>query len=168
MAHPKETREKLRRLYVSDGQTLEIAAMMCEIPTATARSWKRAAKETGDDWDKVRAAHTLAGSGIEDLSRSLLTGFLVQYQSTMTMLQDTSVEELMPSERAKLLASLSDAFTKTVAANAKVMPETSKLATALELIEFLMAFVQEKHPKHLPAFVEVLEPFGAEVEKKFG
>ncbi|HEZ2183957.1 TPA: DUF1804 family protein, partial [Neisseria meningitidis] len=23
-------------------------------------------------------------------------------------------------------------------------------------------------PKHLPAFVEVLEPFGAEVEKKFG
>ncbi|MCZ2318886.1 DUF1804 family protein, partial [Neisseria meningitidis] len=25
-----------------------------------------------------------------------------------------------------------------------------------------------KHPKHLPAFVEVLEPFGAEVEKKFG
>ncbi|HHK5987314.1 TPA: DUF1804 family protein, partial [Neisseria subflava] len=53
MAHPKETREKLRRLYVSDGQTLEIAAMMCEIPTATARSWKRAAKETGDDWDKV-------------------------------------------------------------------------------------------------------------------
>lgn len=32
----------------------------------------------------------------------------------------------------------------------------------------LMAFVQEKHPKHLPAFVEVLEPFGAEVEKKFG
>ena len=34
MAHPKETREKLRRLYVSDGQTLEIAAMMCEIPKA--------------------------------------------------------------------------------------------------------------------------------------
>ncbi|HEZ4643454.1 TPA: DUF1804 family protein, partial [Neisseria meningitidis] len=23
-------------------------------------------------------------------------------------------------------------------------------------------------PKHLPAFVEVLEPFGVEVEKKFG
>lgn len=31
-----------------------------------------------------------------------------------------------------------------------------------------MAFVQEKHPKHLPAFVEVLESFGVEVEKKFG
>jgi putative DNA-binding protein len=75
MAHPKEIREKLRRLYVSDGQTLEIAAMMCEIPTATARSWKRAAKETGDDWDKVRAAYTLAGGGIEDLAARYWRGF---------------------------------------------------------------------------------------------
>ena len=38
----------------------------------------------------------------------------------------------------------------------------------LELLQFLMVFVQEKHPKHLAAFVEVLEPFGAEVERKFG
>ncbi|HFC7956140.1 TPA: DUF1804 family protein, partial [Neisseria meningitidis] len=102
------------------------------------------------------------------LSRAMLAGFMVQYNSTMTMLQDSSTEDLPPSDRAKLLASLTDAFTKTVSANARVMPETSKLATALELIEFLMAFVQEKHPKHLPVFVEVLEPFGAEVEKKFG
>ena len=167
MAHPKETREKLRRLYVSDGQTLEIAAMMCEIPTATARSWKRAAKETGDDWDKVRAAYTLAGGGIEDLSRSLLAGFLVQYQSTMTMLQDTSVEELMPSERAKLLASMSDAFTKTVAANAKVMPETSKLATAIEVLELFGEVVKERYPQHLQAFVELVEPLGVEIEKKY-
>lgn len=86
----------------------------------------------------------------------------------MTMLQDESTEQLAPSERAKLLASLADAFTKTVAANARIMPETSQLATALQVLDALAAFVQEKHPKHLAAFVEVLEPFGAEVEKKFG
>ena len=168
MAHPKETREKLRQLYVSGNQTLETAALMCEVPFATARGWKTADKAKGDDWDKLRAAYTLAGGSIEDLSRAMLAGFLVQYNSTMTMLQDKDAEDLAPSERAKLLASLADAFTKTVAANARVMPETSKLATALELIELLMMFVQEKHPKHLPAFVEVLEPFGAEVEKRFG
>ncbi|HFC6799760.1 TPA: DUF1804 family protein [Neisseria meningitidis] len=168
MAHPQEIREKLRRLYVSGEQTLETAALMCEIPQTTARAWKRADKEKGDDWDKMRASYTLADGGIEDLSRAMLAGFMVQYNSTMTMLQDSSTEDLPPSDRAKLLASLADAFTKTVSANARVMPETSKLATALELIKFLMAFVQEKHPKHLPAFVEVLEPFGVEVEKKFG
>ena len=68
----------------------------------------------------------------------------------------------------QLLASLADAFTKTVAANARVMPETSQLATALQVIEEMMAFVQEKYPKHLQVFVEVLEPFGLEIEKKFG
>ncbi|MRN38944.1 DUF1804 domain-containing protein [Neisseria sp. N95_16] len=168
MAHPQEKRERLRQLYVSGAQTLETAAIMCEVPQATARSWKRADKEKGNDWDKLRAAYTLAGGGIEDLSRAMLAGFMVQYNSTMTMLQDSSIEDLTPSDRAKMLASLADAFTKTVAANARVMPETSKLATALELIEFLMVFVQEKHPKHLAAFVEVLEPFGVEVERKFG
>ena len=167
MAHPKETREKLRRLYVSGEQMLETAAMMCEIPTATARNWKRAAKEQGDDWDKVRAAYTLAGGGIEDLSRSLLAGGLVQCQSTMTMLQDTSVEELPPSERAKLLASLSDAFTKTVAANAKVMPETSKLATAIEVLELFGEVVRDKFPQHFAAYAEMAEPLGVEIEKKY-
>lgn len=146
MAHPQEIREKLRRLYVSGEQTLETAALMCEIPQTTARAWKRADKEKGDDWDKMRAAYTLAGGGIEDLSRAMLAGFMVQYNSTMTMLQDSSTEDLPPSDRAKLLASLADAFTKTVSANARVMPETSKLATALELIEFLMAFVQKNIP----------------------
>lgn len=168
MAHPQETREKLRQLYIGGNQSLETAAVLCDIPLPTARNWKRAAKEKGDDWDKLRAAHVIAGTGIEDLSRAMLAGFLAQYNNTMTMLQDESAEDLKPSERAKLLAGLADAFTKTVAANARVMPETSQLATALQVIEAMMAFVQEKHPKHLTAFVEVLEPFGTEIEKRFG
>lgn len=168
MAHPQETREKLRQLYINAGQSLEAAALMCDVPIATARAWKRSAKEKADDWDKLRAAYTLSGGNIEDLSRAMLAGFLNQYNSTMTMLQDSDVEDLKPSERAKLLASLADAFTKTVAANTRVMPETSQLATALQVIEAMMTFVLEKHPKHLPAFVEVLEPFGAEIEKLFG
>lgn len=168
MAHPQETRDKLRALFVSGQQGLESAAALCDVPLATARSWKRLSKEAGDDWDKLRAAYTLAGGSIEELSRAMLAGFLVQYNGTMTMLQDSTVEDLPPSKRVQLLAALSDAFTKTVAANKRVLPETSALAVSLELLEMLMVYVQEKHPKHLSAFVEVLEPFGAEVEKKFG
>ncbi|WP_141749131.1 DUF1804 family protein, partial [Eikenella sp. HMSC071B05] len=63
---------------------------------------------------------------------------------------------------------LADAYNKTVAANARILPETSKLATALEVVELLVQFVSEKHPKQLGALAEVLEPFGAEVEKRFG
>lgn len=168
MAHPKATRDKLRALYCNGEQSLETAAALCGVSLGTARRWRDEAKAQGDDWNKLRAAHTMAGGSIDEIARAMMTSFLVQYQATMTMLQDAEVEDLPPSKRVQLLASLADAFTKTVAANKRVLPETSQLATALELLQFLMVFVQEKHPKHLAAFVEVLEPFGAEVERKFG
>ena len=96
----------------------------------------------------------------------MMAGFLQQYSSTMELLQQDG--DLGPAEKVKLLASLADAYNKTVAANAKILPETSKLATALEVVELLVQFVSEKHPKQLGALAEVLEPFGAEVERKFG
>ena len=161
MAHPKATRDKLRALYCNGEQSLETAAALCGVSLGTARRWRDEAKAQGDDWNKLRAAHTLAGGSIDEIARAMMTSFLV-------MLQDAEVEDLPPSKRVQLLASLADAFTKTVAANKRVLPETSQLATALELLQFLMVFVQEKHPKHLAAFVEVLEPFGVEVERKFG
>ena len=81
-----------------------------------------------------------------------------QYNSTMELLQQDG--DLGPAEKVKLLASLADAYNKTVAANARILPETSKLATALEVVELLVQFVSEKHPKQLGALAEVLEPFG--------
>lgn len=167
MAHAKEVRERLRQFYVSGNHSLEVSAKLCEVSFATARRWKNEAESNGDSWDKSRAAYTLAGQGIENLSRAMLAGFLVQYNHTMTMLQDSTTEDLLPSDRAKLLASLADAFTKTVAANSRVMPETSKLAVALETLQLLTDFVQKEHIKHLQAVVEVLEPFGRELEKRF-
>ena len=65
------------------------------------------------------------------------------------------------------LGVLSDAFTKTVAANAKVMPETSKLATAIEVLELFGEVIKEKYPQHLQAYVELVEPLGVEIEKKY-
>lgn len=167
MAHSQETREKLRQLYVSGSQTLETAAMMCQVPQATARNWKKAAKEKGDDWDKLRAAYTLAGGGIEDLSRAMLAGFLMQYNSTMTMLQDEDMEKLPPSERAKLLASLADAFTKTVAANRRMMPEISELAVAMETIKAFGDFIRENRPAVAMDFIELIEMFAPELQRRF-
>ncbi|MCP2041461.1 transposase-like protein [Neisseria sp. HSC-16F19] len=166
MAHPQETRDKLRQLYVGGGQTLETAALMCGITQGTARRWREQAKARGDDWDKLRAAYTLAGGSIEELGRAMMAGFLQQYNHTMELLQADA--DLAPLEKVKLLSSLADAFNKTVAANAKILPETSSLATALQVLEMLAAFVAERHPKHLVVLADVLEPFGAEVEKRFG
>ncbi|ELI8281459.1 DUF1804 family protein, partial [Yersinia enterocolitica] len=39
---------------------------------------------------------------------------------------------------------------------------------ALDVLQKLSIFISEKHPQHLAAFVEILEPFGDEVEKHYG
>lgn len=145
---------------------MEAAAQLCQISVATARRWRDEAKEAGDDWHRLRAAHTLAGGSVEELAVAMVAGQLVQYQTAMEELKNNTGLDI--ADKVKLLTSLSDSYNKTIAANARIMPHTNKLATALEVIEMMLAFAQENHPKHLQALAEILEPFGAVVEKKFG
>ena len=103
---------------------------------------------------------------LEDIGRAILTGLMTQYQVTLELL--TTDADLPPDKRVELLSSLADAFNKAVAANKKILPEVSQLAVALDVIQKLSLFVSEQYPQHLAAFVEILEPFGGEMEKHYG
>ncbi|HDL8284769.1 TPA: DUF1804 family protein [Yersinia enterocolitica] len=166
MAHPQETRDRLRRSYIFGQMSLEIAAAQASVSFVTARRWKKEAQDAGDDWDKLRAAHVIAGGGLEDIGRAVLTGLVTQYQTTLEQLNGDA--RLPAKQRVELLASLADAFNKAISASKKILPETSQLAIALDVIQKLSIFISEKHPQHLAAFVEILEPFGDEVEKHYG
>ncbi|MCG9086873.1 DUF1804 family protein [Laribacter hongkongensis] len=166
MAHGQEVRDRLRRAYAFNGLSLEVAAAQCGVSFGTARRWKSDAAEDGDDWDKLRAAHTLADGGLEDVARAVLTGLVVQYQATIESVQ--SAENISPADKVQMLASLADAFNKTVSASKRVLPETSQLATAMDVLQKLGEFVRERYPKHAMAFVEILEPFGEELTRHYG
>lgn len=166
MAHPQETRDKLRRAYIFGQMSLEIASAQSGVAFVTARRWKKEAQDTGDDWDKLRAAHVMAGGGLEDIGRAVLTSLVTQYQTTLEQL--TTDSQLSPKERVELLASLADAFNKATSASKKILPETNKLAIAMEVLQKLSECIAENYPQHLSAFVEVLEPFGQELEKQYG
>ena len=156
MAHPKATRDKLRALYCNGEQSLETAAALCSVSLGTARRWRDEAKTQGDDWNKLRAAHTLAGGSIDEIARA-----------TMTMLQDAEVEDLPPSKRVQLLASLADAFTKTVAANKRVLPEVQEAAVAIKVINRLVDYIDAEYPNMLANFDVVLQGFQGVIEKEF-
>ena len=81
MAHDQATKDKLRRLYVFERLSLEIAAGQCGVSFATARRWKASAEKAGDDWERVRAAHTMAGGSLEDIARQLLTDLVLQFKA---------------------------------------------------------------------------------------
>ncbi|WP_304333712.1 DUF1804 family protein [Conchiformibius steedae] len=164
MAHPQETRDKLRRLYVVEQQSLENAALMCGISAATARKWKYADREKGEDWDKQRTAYMMAGGGMEEVSRAILAGFLVQYQSTIEGLQ--ADEAMPPAAKVESLTSLADAFNKTVSASRKVLPETNELATGMKVLMLLGDHLRDHHPQLVTGFVDVLEAFAATLPEK--
>ncbi|EKB9380334.1 DUF1804 family protein [Pseudomonas aeruginosa] len=158
MAHPKETRDALRRAYVLDRQSLEVAAAMFGVSYGTARRWKQQAEAEGDDWDRAQSAQLLAGGGLEDVARQVLAGLVTQFQATMEAIQVDA--DIKPAVKVQLLASLADAYNKTVSASKRVLPETSALATAMEVLQRLASFIRERFPQHAHAFAEVLEPFG--------
>lgn len=165
MAHPPETRAKLRSLVVHQGLGLEQAAQRLGLSPRTAARWRQEAEASGDDWAKARAAHHLAGEGAEAVSRAVLEDFLTLFQSVMSEVRDG---QLKPLEKAEAISRLSDAYTKTTKAIQRSAPELHRLAIASEVLQLLARYVREHAPRHAPALLEVLEPFGEELVKVYG
>ncbi len=166
MAHPKEVRDKVRRAYVYDRLSLEVAAMTAGVSHATVKRWKAEALDAGDDWDKAQAAQLMAGGGLEGVARQVLAGLVTQFQSTMDEL--TVNAEIKPADKVQMLASLADAYNKTVSASKRILPETNELATAMGVVQRLANFIRERYPQHAAPFAEILEPFGDELATAYG
>lgn len=166
MAHAPTVKTQVRRHYVFDRFTLEQSADKAGVAFNTARRWKNEAKASGDDWDKARDVQVMAGGELEDLSQSLLTGFLVQYRTTMDEIQSDST--LSSKEKTALLSTLADSFTKMTAASKRILPDVSELAVALRTVELFGEFVQQQHPALLGDFLDIADGFGAVLDKEFG
>ena len=166
MAHGSEKVAAVRAAYVHERLPLEIAAARVGVAPGTATRWKRKAREAGEDWDKLRAACLLAGDGVEAVARQMLADYVVQHKTLMDAISTDG--NLSAALKVGMLSSLADSFNKTVAASKRVLPETSELATALSVLDKLGVYIRDHYPQHGPAFLEVLEPFGAEVARVFG
>lgn len=165
MAHDEKTKADVRRYYVFDCLTLELAAEKAKVSYNTARRWKREAESRGDNWDKVRDANTMASGKVEDVARGMLTTFVLYFENTMDEIK--RAEELPVSEKAKLIQGLGDSYSKMVASSKRLLPEVSELATAWKVIEMVTNLIKTKHPDLLPAFLSVLDNLEGIVKQEF-
>ena len=165
MAHDEKTKADVRRYYVFDCLTLELAAEKAKVSYNTARRWKREAEARGDNWDKVRDASTMASGKVEDVARGMLTTFVLYFESTMDELRKT--EDLPVSDKAKLIQGLGDSYSKMVASSKRLLPEVSELATAWKVIEMVTNLIKTKHPDLLPTFLSVLDDLENIVKQEF-
>lgn len=166
MAHPDETRRAVRAGFVFDQLALEIAALKHDVPIATARRWKSEAKKAGDDWDKARGAQLLAGGGIEDVVRQTLAAVVQQVQATVESIQ--AAPDMDPGTKVQMLSSLADAYHKLMTVSKRLMPETDKLAIAMDVIKRFGEFIAKKKPSLAGDFVEQLSAFGDDIAKAYG
>lgn len=165
MAHDDKTKVSVRRYYVFDCLTLELAAEKAKVSYNTARRWKREAEARGDNWDKVRDANTMASGKVEDVARGMLTAFVLYFENTMDEIK--RAEELPVSEKAKLVQGLGDSYSKMVASSKRLLPEVSELATAWKVIEMITNLIKTKQPDLLPAFLSVLDDLEGIVKQEF-
>jgi hypothetical protein len=161
MAHAPETKTALRAAYVFDRLTLEIASAKSGVSFSTAQSWKRAAKQKGDDWDKARTAAGLSKGAVDELSQRILNDFLIQFQSTQNLLvRDESVETL---QKVQALTALADSLAKMTACLGRLMPEINRAVIAKDVIDSLARFIAENYPQHRAIFIEILAPFSQQL-----
>lgn len=166
MAHGEEKIRAVRASYVFDQLGLEVAAMKHGIPDGTAKRWKREAKAEGDDWDKARSAQMIAGGGIEDVVRQTLAVVVQQVQATVETIQ--AAPDMPPAEKVQMLASLADAYNKLMAASKRLMPETDKLAVAMDVVKRFGEHIAKRKPSLAGEFVEQIEAFGEELARVYG
>jgi len=162
MAHSPDIKMKLRAAYIG-GLPLEAAADKVDVPLPTARNWYRAARDAGDDWDAFqKASLVVSGGGIEQALGRIIAAGLLRCE---TLLEATAGN---PVESVKAMGVLGDTVSKLRAASKGMMPEADRLSIAMDVVKSLGEFIRTKHPRHLNAFAEILEPFADEVAKKHG
>ena len=166
MAHPTERRTQLRGLYVFKRLPMEAACNALKLAKSTGVRWKAEARDQGDDWDSARAAVALGDENFTQLSRKLLEDYLTQHQASMEALRADA--DLTAMQRASILASMADSFNKTMASFKRLAPELNRHAIALDTLQRLASFSQQRYPQHVGALLEMLEPFGEELAKAYG
>lgn len=161
MAHPHTARIAVRDAYIA-GATLAMAADRARVPEATARAWKKAAVGA-DDWDRLRAARTLATGTQGEMVQQILGDFLSLHHEAIQNIRSKPAEE-----QVQMIASLTDSLSKTMSALSKAAPELSKLGVAMDVLRSLGEFIRTHHPSQAVTFMEVLEPFSDQLARDYG
>jgi hypothetical protein len=152
----EEQRRKARSDYVFRRFTAATIAAAYGISEVTVGRWKKAAKEHGDDWDKARTAHVIAGEGVEAVVSTVVEDFMIQAQEILDEIKNGNHST---QEKVSMLVALSDAMTKMAASAKKFAPKISELGVAQDVMGNLLDFVRENFPHHSAAILEIIEPF---------
>ena len=166
MAYTQEHRSQARGLYIYQRLSLEVISEKTGVAQSTLKLWKRAAFRAGDDWDQVRTSHDLADCGFKYTIAAVMQDYLREHKRAIEELsKDPTIKA---ADRAKMLSSLAFSLREMRQSVSQLNPELSKLSFAVEVIHRLTTFVKDQYPQHAAVILEILEPFGEAMAKRYG
>lgn len=155
--------ESARLVVLNQGLNPTAAAEKLGVPVATLRAWRKRDLEAGKPWEPV------AGVGNSPVKRdratlvsTLLEDYLALHLEAMAALKQKDDD---PLKRVEAISRLSQALDRTLRALNKASPELSRLTIAHEFLDRQGQFIKEHFPQHLPAFLEILDPFGMDLAR---
>ena len=135
MSNRDDLKRKVRSDYVFRRMMQSTIAAAYGISEATVGRWKKSAKDAGDDWDKARTAHVIAGEGMEAVVSTVVEDFMIQAQAILDEIKDGNHST---QEKVGMLVSLSDAMTKMTSSARKLAPKISELGVAQDVMGKLL------------------------------
>lgn len=166
MAFDKAVQDAVRAMYIKDCMSVEEISRKTGVANQTIWRWKSLAlTRNDDDWDKLRAAHIVAGKTEEDFANSMLTGFIVMFDAVKRDLLNSSGD---PVEKARSLVGLSDSYHKIVLATQRLKPELDEYGVALKVLDKFAEHIKNQKPELLVEFVNLLDSFATVLSKSLG
>ncbi|MDZ7822994.1 MAG: DUF1804 family protein [Ahrensia sp.] len=167
-----DLKRQARNEYIYKRKTQKMLAMTVGVSSATIGRWKADARKRGDDWDIARAAHMIAGQGLDGVITTVVEEFMLMAQHAIEELKADALKEpgerMAIGDRIKMMASLSDAMVKMTNSAGRLAPKISELGVAQDVIRRMMEFVREDYPDHANIMLEIIEPFGETLVEAFG
>ena len=164
MAHPHETRAKVRQLYI-EGTALKPAALAAGVSYETAQAWKKAALNKGDNWDTQRAAYSVSTGNIDDVTKRFAVKVI---QQSMSLCEEIDNSDKDISEKVKLHASMADAMAKTTKGIKRFAPELTEASAAIGTLKLIVDYLRKNDPELLKAFSVHFDNIGNELRLTYG
>ncbi len=172
MAADSDRKRQARSEYIYKRKTLAMIGLSVGVSANTVGRWKRAAKAIGDDWDTARAAHMIAGEGLDAVITTVVEEFMIMAQSAIEELKVDArkdrAEQMPIDKRISMMTSLADAMTKMTNSAGKLAPKISELGVAQDVILRLIEFVKENYPEHAHILLRISEPFSEHLVEAYG
>jgi len=157
---------RARSLYVTDHLSLVTVAARLGVTGLTVQRWKAKAFDAGDDWDAARAAARLKPETIQGQAQESLEAFLNYHRAALDEVYAN--KDMSTAEKVAAVTSLADAYTKHLRACAVTMPQINKLAVAMDVLQRLTQYIQDKRPADVDQWLGIVDAFGSELARLYG